>query len=285
MSRSRRTPVLVTAFTGSLLLGLTGLGTAAAAGTHATAPARATATGPEEGSRWFPLEPGTEFVYDGTVVDSDGRHHHRVVFTVTDLVKQVDGVRTRVTWDRDIQDGQLQEAELALFAQDLNGDVRTMAEYPEEYQDGEFAGAPSTWVSGLAKAAGGVLVPGHPRVGSPAFVQGRAPRIDFYDVGQVIRRGAHLCVPVGCFDHVTVVEEWSPLAPEDGKQVKYYAPGVGLVQIGAIGGDAQETLTLTRIVRLGQAARAYTDEQALRLDRRGHRVSAVWSRTPWAHRR
>jgi hypothetical protein len=272
MLHRRRIPALVAAVAAAVALVLTGPGAVASAATP-------------EGSRWFPLRPGTQFVYDGTVVDAEGRHHHRVIFTVTDVVKRVDGVRTVAAWDRDIQDGELQEAELAVFAQDANGDVRTMAEYPEEYESGAFAGAPSTWVSGLARAKGGVLVPGHPRVGSPPFVQGRAPRVDFYDVGQVVRRGAHLCVPAGCFDDVTVVEEWSPLAPEDGKQVKYYAPGVGLVQIGAIGGDAQETLTLTRIVQLGPAALADADAQALRLDRRGHRFSSVWSRTPDAYRR
>jgi hypothetical protein len=273
MSRDHRIPALVGMLAGALALVLAGPAGTAAAGTATV------------DSKWFPLRPGTEMVYDGTVVDADGSHHHRIVFTVTDLVKRVDGQLTVVGWDRDIQDGELQEAELALFAQNAQGDVSTLAEYPEEYENGQFAGAPSTWVSGLAGARGGILVPGHPRVGTPPFVQGRAPRIDFYDVGQVIRRGVHVCVPVGCFDHVTVVEEWSPLAPEDGKQVKYYAPGVGLVKIGALSGDSQETLTLTRVVRLGPDALEDAREQALRLDRHGHHVSAVWAKTPVAHRR
>jgi len=234
-------------------------------------------------SRWFPLVPGTQFVYDGTVVDETGSHHHRVVFTVTDLVKKVDGVRTWVVWDRDIQDGELQEAELALFAQDDAQNVHSLAEYPEEYEDGAFAGAPSTWVSGLDGARGGVLVPGHPVVGTPRFTQGKALQVEFFDVGKVVQTGAHVCVPAGCFDHVTVVEEWSPIAPADGRQLKYYARGVGLVQIGALGGDSQETLRLTAVRHLGPTALAEARAAALRLDRHGHRVSDVWARTPAAY--
>jgi hypothetical protein len=99
---------------------------------------------------YFPLEPGTQFVYDGTVTDAEGAHRHRVIFTVTDLVKKIDGVNTRVIWDQDINDGELTEAELAFFAQDRRDNVWTMGEYPEEYEGGAFVGAPSTWISGVA---------------------------------------------------------------------------------------------------------------------------------------
>ncbi len=267
--------VLVPVLAAALALALPGsAGAAASAGSTVTA-----------GSKWFPLRPGTEFVYDGTVVDEEGPHAHRIIFTVTDLVKRVDGRLAVVAWDRDYQDGELTEAELALFVTDDNGDVRTLGEYPEEYENGTFAGAPSVWVSGLAGARGGVLVPGHPRVGTPPFVQGRAPRIDFFDMGQVFQRGAHVCTPAGCFDEVTVVEEWGPLAPEDGKQLKYYAPGVGLVRIAAEGGDAPEDMKLTRLVHLGPDALDDANDQALRLDRRGARISPVWSKTPPAYRR
>src|SRR5262249_33218079 len=64
----------------------------------------------------FPLAVGTQFVYQGTIVDEEGSHPHSVVFTVTDLWKRVDGVRTVVALDQDFRDGTLQEQELAFFA-------------------------------------------------------------------------------------------------------------------------------------------------------------------------
>jgi hypothetical protein len=230
-------------------------------------------------NRLFPLRPGTQFVFDGTVTDAEGRHAHRIVFTVTDMVKRVDGVWSRVIWDQDINDGELTEAELAFFAQDRRKNVFTMGEYPEEYEGGTFVGAPSTWISGQAKATAGILVPGHPRVGL-RFVQGRAPAVGFFDVGVVKRAHAKACAPVGCFTNTTLIEESAPLAPEDGQQLKYYAPGVGLVRIDAVGGDAQEVMTLTKVRHLGAAGIARARASALKLEHRAYRVNASYRHTP-----
>jgi hypothetical protein len=62
---------------------------------------------------WYPLVPGTQYIMEGRANRGEGRQPHRVVFTVTDLTKVIDGVRTIVVWDRDINEGQLEEAELA----------------------------------------------------------------------------------------------------------------------------------------------------------------------------
>lgn len=233
---------------------------------------------------YFPLRPGTRFVYDGVVNDVDGAHAHRVIFTVTDLIKTIGGVNTRVIWDQDISDGELAEAELAFFAQDTAENVWTLGEYPEEYENGVFVGAPSTWISGVARARGGILVPGEPKTGTPAFDQGVAPAIDFYDVGKVIKTGQRVCVPAGCFSNVVVIDEWSPLAPEDGHQQKYYAPNVGLVRIDANSGDSQEVLTLTKIERLGYSGMKTARTAALRLDTRAYKYAWVYRGTEPAHR-
>ena len=182
-------------------------------------------------SKWFPLVPGTQFVYNGTVIDEDGTHSHRVVFTVTDLVKRVDGRLAVVAWDRDFQDGELTEAELALFVQDANGDVRTMGEYPEEYENGEVRRGPQRVGVGAGRARRqGSWYRATRRWAHRRSPRGARRRWTSTTSGQVFRRGAHVCAPAGCFDRVTVIQEWSPLAPEDGQQLKYYAPGVGLVR-------------------------------------------------------
>ena len=56
---------------------------------------------------------------------------------------------TLVIFERDIQDGALQESELAFEAQDDQGRVWNVGEYPEEYEDGQLTGAPSTWMAGV----------------------------------------------------------------------------------------------------------------------------------------
>ena len=77
------------------------------------------------------MVPGTRHVYTGTT--SGGSH--QIVSTVTDLTKFVDGVTARVVQEVDIQNGQVTESELTLFAQDDAGDVWNLAEYPELFND------------------------------------------------------------------------------------------------------------------------------------------------------
>jgi hypothetical protein len=231
-------------------------------------------------SRYFPLTPGRQLVFEGTVQEQGSPAvRHTVVFTVTDLVKVVDGFPARVILDLDYNDGVLAEAELAFFAQDKDDNVWTRGEYPEEYESGTFVGAPSVWISGVRGAVSGILVPGDPRAGTPVFVQGRAPAIGFFDVGQVTRTGLHVCVPTGCYDHVVEITESAPLAPEDGNQLKYYAPNVGLVKVTAQGGDKQETLRLSSTKALARTALDHVRDAALRLDRRGYQQSKDYRKT------
>jgi hypothetical protein len=223
----------------------------------------------------FPLRPGTQFKYRGKIVEGDTSEPHTVVFTVTDLTKMVNGVRTVVAWDRDFLRGDLQEQELAFFAQDDKGNVWNFGEYPEEYKDGKFTGAPSTWIRGTSGAYGGRHMLAQPSVGAQ-YVSGRIPAIDFHDVARINRVGQATCVPSGCYRQVLVVNEWSPGDRTGGVQVKYYSPGVGLVRVGAQGGDSQEFLGLEEVRRLGRSELAEVRSAALTLDRRAYRISKVY---------
>jgi hypothetical protein len=223
-------------------------------------------------NRWFPLRPGTRFVYSGTVSEDGRSVPHRVVFVVTDLTKVIDGVRTLVVWDRDYSAGRLVEGELAFFAQDDGGTVWSFGEYPEEYEDGRLQGAPDTWLAGLAGARRGVMMPSDPRTGTASYLQGWAPEIDFADRARVYLTGQAVCVPVACYRDVLVTDEWNPSEP-GAHQRKFYAPGVGNVQIAPAGGREQEGLLLSELTVLGGPAMAAVRRAALRLDRRAVRVS------------
>jgi hypothetical protein len=228
----------------------------------------------------FPLAVGTQFTYEGTIVDSDGTHEHSVIFTVTDLVKHVDGTETVVALDQDYLEGKLQEQELAFFAQDNAGNVWNFGEYPEEYDGGKLSGAPSTWIRGSGGAYGGMHVLGQPRVGLQ-YREGLVPAIQFDDVSKVTSVSQHACVKAGCFNSVVVVDETSPNDPASGHQVKYYAPGTGLVKVGANGGDSREFLQLTAVRHLTMAGLAKWRAEALAMDKRAYKVAAkVYRVTP-----
>jgi hypothetical protein len=223
----------------------------------------------------FPLVPGTEFSYAGTISEGGHSTPHTVVFTVSSLTKVIHGVATVVAWDRDFLNGKLQEQELAFFAQDDQGNVWNFGEYPEEYEHGRFTGAPSTWIRGTDHAYGGIHMLARPEPGA-TYREGLVPPIDFDDVSKVWRTGQTTCTRAGCFRHVLVVDETSPNDPGSGHQIKYYSPGVGLVRVGARGGDSQEFLTLAGVRHLSQPAMASVTQEVMAMDRRAYGVAKVY---------
>ena len=85
---------------------------------------------------WAPLVAGEKSVLTGAVREGRRVTAHRIVSIVTDLYKMLDGVRTRVIWERDYSAGKLAESELFFVAQDDSGTVWLFGEYPEIYHAG-----------------------------------------------------------------------------------------------------------------------------------------------------
>jgi hypothetical protein len=191
-------------------------------------------------NRWLPLKPGTQFVYEGSaIVEEEGRQSRRVVTTVTDLTKVIDGVRALVIWERDYTAGKLSEPEIAFFAQDNAGNVWLLGEYPEEYEDGKFDKAPA-WISGQEGARAGISMKAEQRLDAPSYAQGYAPPpVDFDDRARVYKMNQQTCVPVDCYENVLVSEEFNPSEPGS-YQLKYYAPDVGNVRVGWRGEKEEE---------------------------------------------
>lgn len=229
---------------------------------------------PKIDNRFLPFSPGMQFFLDGFVVSVDGnRHAHRIETTVTRLTKMIDGVNTIVIFDRDFQDGQLTESELAFMGQDNHGTVWKLGEYPEEYDGDHLLGAPSTWLSGVAEARAGIEVGGSPQVGSGPFLQGLAPQVRFKDCGMVFKAGQKACLKLKCYEGVLVIDEFAPLNPREGHQRKFYAPGVGNIKVAAAGGVDPEELELTRAAALCAADLAHLQAMALTQDGRGYQVA------------
>src|SRR5215207_3112419 len=234
-------------------------------------------------NKWLPLRPGTQFVYEGSaIVDEEGRQTRREVTTVTDLSKVIDGVRTLVISDRDYTAGQLSEPELAFFAQDNATNVWLVGEYPEEYEDGKFDKAPA-WISGQKGARAGITMLAEPRRDAPGYAQGYAPPpVEFTDRARVYEMGQKTCVPVDdCYENVLVTEEFNPDEP-GAYQLKYYAPGVGNVQVGWRGEkeEEKETLELVELNHLSLEALSKVRRKALEMDGRAYERSEAYRQTP-----
>ena len=223
---------------------------------------------------WMPLKPGARYVYAGTTLDDDDNLiPHRVLIHVTDLVKVIEGIKCVVTWDLDFGRGQLVEAELAFFAQDKEGNVWRMGEYPEEYdEEGKFDDS-SCWISGIKKAIAGISMKANPWIDSPSYSQGWGPAVDFTDRGKVDQMGIKTCVPMGCYDNVMVISETS-LEEVGVFQLKYWAQGVGNIQVGFKGDDpTAELLELVDVMQLGSDGIADLRENALELEASAYKHS------------
>jgi len=155
-------------------------------------------------------------------------------------------VRTLVVLEKDYTAGRLSEAEIAFRAQDNEGNVWHMGEYPEEYEKGKFVDAPA-WIAGLKGARAGIAMLAKPQLGDPSHRQGFAPApISWHDHARVYKVGQRTCVPVDCYENVLVIEEFE--RPKPGAfQLKYYAPGVGKVRVGWRGAKEEERERLTLV--------------------------------------
>jgi hypothetical protein len=235
-------------------------------------------------NQWLPLRPGLQLTYKGSAIPEGEktRVKRRVVSTVTDLSKWIDGVRTLVIWEKDYTAGKLGESEIAFFAQDKAGNVWLLGEYPEEYENGKFVDAP-TWISGQKGAHAGIAMLANPKVGSPDYAQGFAPApVEFIDRARVYKKGQKTCTPLKCYNDVLVIEEFEKGVPGV-FHLKYYAPKVGLIKVGWRGANEveKETLALVKRQQLGTKALSKADKEALRLDKNAYKRSAeVYGKTP-----
>ena len=62
-------------------------------------------------NQWLPMQPGNQWIFEGSTDEDGERIPHRIVFTVTDLIKEIDGVTTVVAWIEDYADDELVEAD------------------------------------------------------------------------------------------------------------------------------------------------------------------------------
>ena len=188
-------------------------------------------------NRWWPMTPGSRWVYRGT--DGQGATQ-RVEVTVTNQTKTISGIQARVVHDVVTEDGQPVEDTYDWYAQDAKGNIWYLGEDTKEYDNGKVTSTEGSWQAGVAGARPGVLVPAHPK-------PGMAYRQEYYkgqaeDAAQVLTLDMRAKVPAGFFDPVLVTKEYTPLEP-DLVEHKFYAPGVGPVMaIDVKGGSSREEL-------------------------------------------
>lgn len=183
--------------------------------------------------RYFPLTPGTTYIYEG---EADGTFEHIEVF-VTHEVREVMGVECVVVRDRVWEDGALVEDTLDWFAQDRDGNVWYFGEDSREIESGEVVSTAGSWEAGVDGALPGIVMLAEPEVG--AFYRQEYYPGEAEDMAEVISLDESEMVAFGTFDELLVTQEWSPLEPDTAEH-KYYAAGIGLVlEVVVEGGEGR----------------------------------------------
>jgi hypothetical protein len=190
---------------------------------------------------WFPLKPGTRYVYTGR---KDGKRARDVV-TVTHRTRTIAGVRTREVHDRLYLNGVLEERTADWYAQDRAGNVWYFGEETAELRaDGTIRSTEGTWHAGTHRARSGIYMPAHPRVGQSGrqeFLKGHAE-----DHFRVLSLHAHVHTPAASSRRALLTKEWTPLEPGVIDH-KVYVRGIGTVREKTVkGGDESLTLVFFR---------------------------------------
>jgi hypothetical protein len=173
---------------------------------------------------YFILEPGYQSVFEG------GRE--RLIISVLDETKMVDGVETRVVEERETRDGKLVEVSRNYFAiSKRTNDVFYFGEDVDIYKDGKVVNHSGAWLSGVKGARFGLMMPGEISL-KAKYYQEIAPKVAM-DRAEIVSLNTTVNTPAGEFKNCLKMEETTPLEPGV-KEYKYYASGVGLVQDGAL---------------------------------------------------
>jgi hypothetical protein len=77
-----------------------------------------------------------------------------------------------------------------------------------------------------------------------------------------------------------ITDERSPLEPESGHQLKYYARGVGNVRVGFVNDPEGEVLVLAKVAELGPEEMAKVRQEALKLEEHAYKISKLYRQTP-----
>ena len=188
---------------------------------------------------YFPLVPGTTFVYESQT--AQGLAHDE--FAVTHNTKVILGVTCVEVHDVATLNGDLTEDTLDWFAQDLAGNVWYFGENSKQIAGGLVVGVEGSWTGGIDGAKPGIVMEAHPALGDvyrQEFSLGVAE-----DIGAVLSLSESVTVPKGTFANCLETADTSPLEP-DALEHKFFAPGVGNVRTIDI--ETGETEDLVQII-------------------------------------
>jgi hypothetical protein len=200
---------------------------------------------PRVDNPWFPLKPGSTYVYRGRK-DGDATREQVAVFTAT---KTILGVRATVVGDKLYarRGGRWSIAERTRdwYAQDRPGNVWYLGEATAEIgPGGAVVSREGSWQAGVDGARAGIFMPSHPHRGQSGIQEMYAGEAE--DRFRVLSLSASVRTPAASSDRALLTREWTPLEPGVVDH-KLYVRGIGTVREETVqGGDELNELVAMR---------------------------------------
>ena len=179
-------------------------------------------------NRYFPLKPGTRFVYFG---EEDGEAEKNVTVVTHDR-KEILGISAIVVLDQVFVHGELKEKTFDWYAQDRNGNVWYLGEDTKEFEDGKVVSTEGSWEAGVDGAEAGIIMPAHPQVG-------QRYRQEFFDGERRTRPGwwpSDSTSTCPTAPSITVSGRRVHRLEPGVVEAKFYCPNVGFVKAGGLEG-------------------------------------------------
>jgi len=177
-------------------------------------------------NQFFPLKPGTTFVYEG--MTEKGKEHIKV--NVTHNTKKILGVTCIEVRDTVTVDGVLVEDTLDWYAQDKEGNVWYFGENSGEFEDGLIVSLECSGIAGVDGEKPGIIMKAHPQVGDLYRQEFSLDVAE--DMAKVLKLNGAVTVPYGSSTHFTNclrTKEFTPLEP-DAVENKFYAKDIGNIR-------------------------------------------------------
>ena len=182
---------------------------------------------------YFPLKPGTVFVYKGS---EDGQHlveHLRV----THRHRSIAGVSAVVISDILYANGHLNEKTTDWYANDNRGNTWYFGERTATYKpDGTVQSREGSWRAGVNGGEAGLIMPADPH--PPDAYRQEFLKNDAEDQAWIVANHGTLRVPYGKLKDIVRSYEWTRLEPGV-VSLKLYAPHIGIVAERDVAGGTE----------------------------------------------
>lgn len=186
----------------------------------------------------FPLPPLRTLVYEKAVSGET----ERLESTVLPGDRVIDGISCRPVRTLQFVNGQLTEENHDYFAQRQDGTVMHFGEIASKLEDGFPVSLAGSWRSGWRGGIYGTSIPGTPSPGQ--VCRGGFSPDETEDILRVVAVNQTYVTSSGTYSNCVVIEEWSPLEPDE-REHNVYAPGVGLIlEINLTTGERRELVQI-----------------------------------------